>query len=64
VETNLLGVTLLEDWTVESALRLAYPGRRFDVHVTSWETLRRGADTLQFTCTRALDSVEFATTLT
>jgi hypothetical protein len=61
VETSLLGVTLLEDWTLDSALRIAFPDRRVDVHVASWGTVRGGADTLQFTCTRGTDTVELTT---
>jgi hypothetical protein len=49
-ETSLLGVTLLEDYTVGSALRLAFPDRDLAVHVSTTETLRAGADTLQFAC--------------
>jgi hypothetical protein len=50
VETNLMGVTLIEDYTVDSALRLLFPNRVLNVHVSSWETLRGGADTLRFSC--------------
>ena len=61
-ETNLMGVTLLEDWTVDAALRLLYPDRQLAVHVSSWGTLRTGADTLRFTCTSpAPDVVELTT---
>jgi len=61
VETSLLGVTLLEDWTVDSALRLRFPERSVAVHVASWATLRGGAETLQFTCLPGQDTVELAT---
>jgi hypothetical protein len=50
VDTNLMGVTLLEDYTVESALRLSLPQRPITVHASSYGTLRAGADTLKFTC--------------
>lgn len=49
-ETNLMGVTLLEDYTVDAALRLMFPDRDLTVQVSSWETLRAGADTLRFSC--------------
>ena len=62
VETNLMGVTLLEDWTVDAALRLMFPDRGLTVHVSSWETLRAGADTLRFTCAMLPpDGVELTT---
>jgi hypothetical protein len=60
-ETSLLGVTLLEDWTLDSMLRLAFPGRKLEVGVTSWDTLRGGADTLRFNCSQSGDSVELTT---
>lgn len=62
VETNLLGVTLLEDWTVDAALRLAFPARQLQLKVDSWGTLRGAADTLHFTCSRSGNTVEFTTT--
>lgn len=63
VETNLMGVTLIEDWTVDSALRLMFPERDLSVQVTSWNTLRAGADTLRFTCaTPAPEAIELTTT--
>ena len=62
VETNLMGVTLIEDYTVESALRLLFPNRDLMVHVSSWETLRAGAETLRFSCAMiAPDAVELTT---
>ncbi|MDQ6672487.1 MAG: hypothetical protein M3069_17385 [Chloroflexota bacterium] len=62
VETNLMGVTLLEDWTVDAILRLVFPSRNLTVHVSSWGTLRASADTLQFTCGHpAADAVELTT---
>ncbi len=62
VETNLMGVTLLEDWTVDAALRLMFPDRGLTVHVSSWETLRAGADTLRFRCAMLPpDGVELTT---
>jgi hypothetical protein len=62
-ETNLMGVTLIEDYTVASALRLMFPDRNLTVHVSSWETLRAGADTLRFSCVMIPpDAVELTTT--
>jgi hypothetical protein len=49
-ETGLMGVTLMESYTAESALRLAFPERAFSVEIKSWETLRAGADSLRFAC--------------
>jgi hypothetical protein len=62
VETNIMGVTLLEEYTVASALRLSLPERQIGVHAASYETLRSGADTLRFTCAPlGPDGVEFTT---
>lgn len=61
-ETNLMGVTLLEDYTVDSALRLMVPQRDLTVDVSSAGTLRAGADTLRFSCaTLSPDLVELTT---
>jgi hypothetical protein len=61
VDTSLLGVTLLEDYTVEAGLRMYFPQRDLSVGVSSWGTLRKGADSLHFGCTRSGDAVEFTT---
>jgi hypothetical protein len=61
VETNLLGVTLLEDWTLEAALRLQFPSRRLQVRAASYETLRRPADSLRFDCASSGGALDFTT---
>ena len=39
-----------------------FPDRALTVHVSSWETLRAGADTLRFTCAMLPpDAVELTT---
>jgi hypothetical protein len=59
VETNMLGVTLLEDYTVDSALRVLFPARTVLSEVRSSETLRTSPATLRFSCTeRPPDAVE------
>jgi hypothetical protein len=60
-ETSLLGVTLLQDWTIESALKLAFPERRFTIHVSSSGTLRASPETLQFDCALVPAGVELTT---
>jgi hypothetical protein len=59
-DTGMLGVTLIEQYTVESALRLAFPARVLTVHVASSDTLRRPGADLQFACTRLENGLEFA----
>jgi hypothetical protein len=62
VESNLLGVTLIESYTVDSALHIAFPGRDIAAEILSFETLRAGAETLRFTCVpRPPDGVELIT---
>lgn len=61
-ETQLMGVTLMEDYTAESALHLAFPERPFVVEIKDWETLRAGPDTLSFGCSmQGTDSIELTT---
>ena len=61
-ETSMLGVTLLQDWTVQSALNLELPDRPLTVRVESTAALRGPAETLKFACSPRQDVVEFATT--
>jgi hypothetical protein len=61
VETSLLGVTLLEDWTIDSVLRLVVPERRLGLHVSSWGTVRGAADTLSFQCAGGRDAIDLTT---
>jgi hypothetical protein len=58
-ETNMLGVTLVEEYTAQSALRLAFPDRKLTVHVQSVDTLRDHL-ALRFTCAHKPDGVEFS----
>jgi hypothetical protein len=51
IETNMLGVTLLEDYTVDSIVRLLFPGRNIEAHIQSSQTLHPSLSTLRFTCT-------------
>jgi hypothetical protein len=60
-ENGMLGVTLLEHYTVESALGLAFPDRQFGVTIASWETLRGPAKTLRFNCTAVDERVQLTT---
>jgi hypothetical protein len=60
-ETGMLGVTLIAQYTAESALRLAFPARPLHVHVGSVDTLRSGADALRFSCARLPNGVELDT---
>jgi hypothetical protein len=60
-DTRLLSVTLLQDYTVQSALRFAFPDRPLTVAAVSSQTLRSAEDTLRFSCTDAGDGVEFTT---
>lgn len=60
-DTRLMSVTLLQDYTVQSALRLAFPDRPLTVAAVSSQTLRSAEDTLRFSCTDAGDGVEFTT---
>jgi hypothetical protein len=57
-DTSLLGVSLIEQYTAESALRLRYPERQLEVHVASFGTLRGGAESMTFACTRLPKGVE------
>ena len=51
-ETQLMAVTLLRDYTVQSWLKLTFPGRVFGVDVTSTQTLRTiDSNALTLTCT-------------
>src|SRR5258708_5110543 len=52
VESSLLGVTLIESYTVDSMLRIAYPARDIAANIASFETLRADAQTLGFSCAR------------
>jgi hypothetical protein len=61
IETSLLGVTLLEEWTVESAIRVAFPDRALVTHVSSVATVRGAPETLQFRCGLIQDGVELET---
>jgi hypothetical protein len=58
-ETRLLTVTLLEDYTVQSALRLAFPDREFSVVALSSQTLRTRRPDLAFACTASGESIQF-----
>jgi hypothetical protein len=51
VETNMLGVTLLEDYTVDAALRLLFPARTITAQIQSSDTFRTAPSTLRFECT-------------
>jgi len=59
-DTVMLGVTLVEQYTAESALRLAFPLRTLNVHADSFATLHEPAPNVQFSCTRLPQGVEFA----
>jgi hypothetical protein len=62
VESNLLGVTLIETYTVDSALRIAFVDHNIAANIASFDTLRGGAQTLRFTCTPLPpDGVDFTT---
>jgi hypothetical protein len=58
-DTVMLGVTLIEEYTARSALRLAYPDRPLTVRAASVDTLREGA-AMQFTCSPRPGGIEFA----
>jgi hypothetical protein len=60
-ENGLLGVTLLEDYTLRSAVQVLVPDRQLSVSVASFETLRHGPDTLQFKCSMRSDRLELTT---
>lgn len=60
-ETGLMGVTLLQDWTITAALRLVYPGVAIPVHVESWYLLNGSADSLHFSCSRQAGVVKLTT---
>jgi hypothetical protein len=49
-DTLLLAVTLLQDYTVQSALQLHFPDRTFDVTASSSQTLRSSSDVLRISC--------------
>ncbi|GAC1313584.1 MAG: hypothetical protein NVSMB2_01720 [Chloroflexota bacterium] len=63
VETNLLGVTLIEQYTVDAMLSLrAADDRALDTSVDGYETLRSGAGRLQYACASpAADTVRLTT---
>jgi hypothetical protein len=60
-ENGLLGVTLLQDYTLQSAAQLLVPDRPLSVSVASFETLRQGPDSLRFTCSMRSDRLELTT---
>jgi len=49
-DTNQLGVTLFEGYTIEAALRLLFPHRELTLTVWSRETLRRVGQTFTLAC--------------
>jgi hypothetical protein len=57
-DTVMLGVTLIEQYTAESALRMAFPDRQVAVHVDSTNTLGPGAE-LEFSCAHQGDHINF-----
>jgi hypothetical protein len=59
-DTSLLGVSLIQQYTAESALRLRFPERKLDVHVSSWDTLRGSAESIAFSCARLPKGVELS----
>jgi hypothetical protein len=62
VDSNLLGVTLIESYTVDAMLRVTYPGRDIGARIDSFETLRAGPQSLQFSCAALPpDGVDFVT---
>jgi hypothetical protein len=58
-ETGMLGVTLIEQYTAEAALRLAFPNRQLNVRVGSVATLHGGPGALRFSCVGHANGVEF-----
>lgn len=58
LETDMLGVTLLEQYTAEAALRQTFPDRQMHVHVASIDTLHSNA--LQFECAPLPHGVELS----
>ena len=61
----VLGVTLIESYTVDSMLRIGFPARDIAADIASFETLRAGAQTLHFSCVPLPpDGVDFATSYT
>ncbi len=58
VDTSLLGVTLIEQYTADSALRLMFPTRQLNVHVGSWATFGGELDRLRFSCEHRPNGVE------
>lgn len=62
-ETNMLGVTLIEQYTVDAMLDLRQPERAIDTGIDGFETLHAGAETLGYTCVApAPDTVRLNTT--
>jgi hypothetical protein len=62
VETNLIGVTLVEQYTVDAMLSLRVPQRDFETSIDGYETLRTTADSLHYGCTSpAPDTVRLTT---
>ena len=59
-ERQAAGVTLVEQYTAETALRTAFPARELEVHVSSVGTLQGGPASMQFSCNRLPHGVEFA----
>ncbi|HEX8966461.1 MAG TPA: hypothetical protein VF937_01185 [Chloroflexota bacterium] len=57
-ETDMLGVTLIQQYTAEAALRQAFPDRALEIHVGSVDTLHAGPDALKFSCVRQAHGVE------
>jgi len=49
-ETNQLGVTLFEDYTIQSALRLFFPHQDHTLTVWSRETLHSVGETASLAC--------------
>jgi hypothetical protein len=58
VDTSLLGVTLIEQYTADSALRAMFPTRNLRVHVGSRATFTGNLDKLDFSCERRPNGVE------
>jgi hypothetical protein len=59
-DTLLLAVTLLQDYTVQSALQLNFPQRSFDVSAISAQTVRK-PDALRISCAANGNRVELIT---